>query len=71
MVPTASGSGLKAIRVTVAAGDVSATSATVNVNVKRIAPPTVQFSVSPTVIAYGEKVPLAAMATASECALRR
>jgi hypothetical protein len=69
MVPTANGSGLKAIRVTVAAGDVSKTSDTVNVNVKRIAPPTIQFSVSLTVIAYGEKAPLTATATASECAL--
>jgi hypothetical protein len=40
----------------------------VNVNVKRIAPPSIQFAVSPSLIAYGDKAPLAATATASECA---
>jgi hypothetical protein len=68
MVPTADGSGLKAIRVKVSAGDVSGTSESVNVNVKRVAPPTIQFSVSPSEIAHGEKAPLRATATASECA---
>ena len=68
MVPTADGSGMKAIRVTVSAGDVSATSNTVNVLVKSIGMPTIRFSVSPNQIVYGDKLPLAATAMASECA---
>jgi outer membrane protein OmpA-like peptidoglycan-associated protein len=68
MVPTAGGSGLKAISVKVSAGDLSATSDPVNVTVKTIGPPTIQFSASPTLLAYGDKAALTANATASECA---
>jgi hypothetical protein len=68
MVPTADGSGARAVSVKVSAGDISATSETANVTVKRIGLPTIRFSVSPAMIAYGEKAPLMATATASECA---
>jgi uncharacterized repeat protein (TIGR01451 family) len=69
MVPTADGFGMKSIRVTVTAGSITRTSNTVNMDVKRIAPPTIQFSVMPSTIAYGEKAPLTATAAASECAM--
>jgi outer membrane protein OmpA-like peptidoglycan-associated protein len=66
-VPTGGGAGSRAVKVTASVGDASVTSGTVNVNIKNDAPPTIQFSVSPTTIAYGDKLPLAARATGSEC----
>jgi outer membrane protein OmpA-like peptidoglycan-associated protein len=53
--------------VTVSAGGASKASAPVNVTVKTSAPPTVRFTVSPSTINYGDKLPLNATATGSEC----
>jgi outer membrane protein OmpA-like peptidoglycan-associated protein len=61
-------SGNKAIRVTVSSGGMTATSNTVNVLVKTLAPPTVRFNVSPTTINYGDRLPLNASDTVSDCA---
>jgi hypothetical protein len=66
-MPTADGSGTKAVRVTVSAAESTATSPPVNVVVRTLAPPTVQFAVSPSTINYGDKVQLNATATSSEC----
>ena len=66
-VPTGGGAGSRAVKVTASVGDATVTSNTVNVNIKNDAPPTIQFSVSPTTIAYGDKLPLAAQARGSEC----
>ncbi len=67
MMPTARGSGTRSVTVSVTAGGLSKTSAPVSVLVKPILLPTIQFVVSPSVIAYGDKVPLSATGTASEC----
>ena len=61
------GSGNKAIRVTVTAGGAMATSGPVNVLVRNLAPPTIRFAVNPTTIAYGDRLPLNAQATGSDC----
>ena len=61
-------SGTNAVRVTASAGDTTANSNTVNVVVKPLTPPTVRFAVSPTTINYGDRLPLNATATVSECA---
>ena len=67
-LPTTDGSGQKAIRVTVSAGGATASAGPVNVLVRNLAPPTVRFAVNPTTIAYGDRLPLNAQATVSECA---
>lgn len=66
-VPTAGGSGTKAITVKVSAGDSSATSNTVNVAIKPLLPPTINFAVNPSTVAYGATIPLSARATGSDC----
>jgi uncharacterized repeat protein (TIGR01451 family) len=66
-VPTTNGSGNKSVKVSVTAGGVTKMSEPVSVLVKPTPPPTIQFTVSPSVINYGDKLPLAAHATASEC----
>jgi outer membrane protein OmpA-like peptidoglycan-associated protein/opacity protein-like surface antigen len=66
-VPTQDGSGVKNITVTVSAPGSSQTSTPVAVRVKNYAPPTVQFALSRSSIAFGDKLPLAATARASEC----
>jgi outer membrane protein OmpA-like peptidoglycan-associated protein len=65
---TSDGSGNKSIRVTVSEGDLSANSNTVNVVVRTLGPPTVRFTVSPSTINYGDRLPLNATDTVSECA---
>ena len=67
MMPTARGSGTRSVTVMVTAGGISKTSAPASVLVKPILPPTIQFIVSPSAILYGDKVPLVATGTASEC----
>jgi len=66
-VPTSTGSGSKSVKVSVTAGGVTKMSEPVAVLVKPTPPPAIQFTVSPSVINYGDKLPLAARATASEC----
>jgi outer membrane protein OmpA-like peptidoglycan-associated protein len=68
-LPTATGSGNQAVRVTVSAGGVTGTSSTVNVLIRPLGPPTVQFTVSPTTINYGDRLPLNATAMVSACAM--
>ncbi len=53
--------------MTASVGSDTATSATVNFNIRTLAPPTINFSVSPTTIAYGDRLPLNATATGSDC----
>jgi outer membrane protein OmpA-like peptidoglycan-associated protein len=67
-LPTTTGSGSKAVRVTVTAGDMTASTGPVNVLVRNLAPPTIQFTVSPSTINYGDRLPLNATANVSECA---
>jgi hypothetical protein len=67
-LPTTTGSGNKAVRVTVSEGNLSASSGPVNVLVRTLGPPTIQFNVSPTTINYGDRLPLNAADTVSECA---
>ncbi len=67
MMPTVRGSGTRSVTVSVTAGGITKTSAPVSVMVKPILPPTIRFVVNPTEINYGDKVPLAATGTASEC----
>jgi outer membrane protein OmpA-like peptidoglycan-associated protein len=59
--------GPKTVTVRVSAGDSSATSEPVTVNVKPLTPPTLQFSVPQSTVAYGARLNLAATATGSEC----
>jgi outer membrane protein OmpA-like peptidoglycan-associated protein len=66
-VPTADGAGSKTITVKVTAGDGSATSSPVTVNVRALTPPTIQFGISPSTVPYGTKVALAATGTGSAC----
>jgi hypothetical protein len=66
-LPTTDGPGQKAVRVTVTAGGAMASSGPVNVLVRNLAPPTIQFAVNPTTIAYGDRLPLNAQATGSDC----
>jgi outer membrane protein OmpA-like peptidoglycan-associated protein len=61
-------SGAMAVRVTVSAGGGTASSGPVNVNVRTITPPTITFAVSPTTIAYGDRLPLNAQARVGDCA---
>jgi outer membrane protein OmpA-like peptidoglycan-associated protein len=61
-------SGPKAVRVTVSAGGSTASTGPVNVNVQALSPPTITFNVSPTTIAYGDRLPLNAQAAAGNCA---
>jgi outer membrane protein OmpA-like peptidoglycan-associated protein len=67
-LPTTTGSGNKAVRITVTAGGVTASSGPVNVLVRNLGPPTIQFAVSPSTINYGDRLPLNATANVSECA---
>jgi outer membrane protein OmpA-like peptidoglycan-associated protein len=66
-VPTADGAGAKSITVKVTAGDSSATSGAVTVNVRPLTPPTIQFGISPSTVPYGTKVALAATGNGSAC----
>jgi outer membrane protein OmpA-like peptidoglycan-associated protein len=66
-VPTADGSGARRISVQVSAGGVSKTSSEVVVNIRTLAPPTVQFGVSPSTVPYGTKITLAATGNGSDC----
>jgi hypothetical protein len=66
-LPTTS-SGTNAVRVTVSEGNLSASSGPVNVTVRTLGPPTIQFNVSPTTINYGDRLPLNATDTVSQCA---
>jgi outer membrane protein OmpA-like peptidoglycan-associated protein len=68
-LPTTTGSGTKAVRVTVSEGNLSASSGPVNVLVRNLGPPTIQFTVNPTTINYGDRLPLNATATVTECAM--
>jgi len=63
-LPT-TGSGTNAVRVTVSEGNLSASSGPVNVLVRTVGPPTIQFNVSPTTINYGDRLPLNATDTVS------
>jgi outer membrane protein OmpA-like peptidoglycan-associated protein len=67
-LPTTAGSGSKAVRVTVTAGGMTASSGPVNVLVRNLGPPTIRFTVSPSTINYGDRLPLNATDTVSECA---
>jgi hypothetical protein len=60
--------GAKSVSVTVSGGGATASSGPVNVNVRAITPPTITFNVSPTTIAYGDRLPLNAQATVGDCA---
>jgi outer membrane protein OmpA-like peptidoglycan-associated protein len=66
-VPTAGAAGARSVTVKVSAGDSSATSNPVTVTVKPLTPPTIQFAVSPSTVAYGATIPLSATANGSEC----
>jgi outer membrane protein OmpA-like peptidoglycan-associated protein len=61
-------SGTNAVRVTVTEGNLSASTGPVNVVVRTAGPPTIQFTVSPTTINYGDRLPLNATDTVSMCA---
>jgi outer membrane protein OmpA-like peptidoglycan-associated protein len=67
-LPTTTGSGSKAVRVTVTAGGMTASSGPVNVLVRNLGPPTIRFTVAPSTINYGDRLPLNATDTVSECA---
>ena len=67
-LPTANVTGTQRVSVTVSAGGSTRTSDTVNISIGTLSPPTIQFSVSPTTIAYGDRLPLNATAAVSECA---
>ena len=67
VVPTADGSGVRSVKVMVSAPQSTKTSEAVNFNIKALTPPTIRFAVSPSTIAYGDKLPLAATATGSDC----
>jgi outer membrane protein OmpA-like peptidoglycan-associated protein len=66
-VPTADGAGAKTVTVMVSAAGASGTSAPVTVNVRPLAPPTISFTISPSTVTYGTRVPLAATANGSSC----
>jgi outer membrane protein OmpA-like peptidoglycan-associated protein len=66
-VPTQGASGTQSVSVRVTAAGASRTSDTVIVRIKESGPPTVQFTVSPSTIRAGEKLPLNATATGSDC----
>jgi outer membrane protein OmpA-like peptidoglycan-associated protein len=68
-LPTANASGNQAVTVTVAVGGVMKTSSPASIAIGALMPPTIQFSVSPAMIAYGDKLPLNATATASTCGM--
>ncbi len=68
-LPTANASGTQSVTVTVAAAGAMQTSAPVTVPIGALAPPTITFNVSPSTIAYGDKLPLNAMANASTCGM--
>jgi outer membrane protein OmpA-like peptidoglycan-associated protein/opacity protein-like surface antigen len=65
-VPTLN-SGVDNITVSVSVPGSSKTSDSVTVRIGDAAPPTVQFSLSRTTIAFGERLPLSATASASRC----
>jgi len=68
-LPTANASGNQSVTVTVAASGAMATSSPVSVPIGALAPPTITFTVSPSTITYGDKLPLNAMANASSCGM--
>jgi outer membrane protein OmpA-like peptidoglycan-associated protein/opacity protein-like surface antigen len=61
-------SGAMAVRVTVNAAGATASSGPVNVNVRALTPPTITFNVSPSTIAYGDRLPLNAQPRVGDCA---
>jgi len=65
-VPTAGASGTKSVSVKVSVPD-SSDSKSVSVTIKPLTPPTIRFGVSPSTVAYGATIPLAATAQGSEC----
>ena len=65
-VPTSDGA-TKTVTVRVSAGDSSATSNPVTVNINPLAPPTIQFTISPSTVPYGTRINLAANANGSSC----
>ncbi len=60
-------SGEKTVTVTVSVPGSTATSSPVTVEVRQSGPPSISFTVSPSTIAYGDRLPLNAMATPSAC----
>ncbi len=66
-VPTANGSGNRSVTVSATSGSDSKTSGPVSVRIKTAAMPSIQFALSQSTIAYGDRVPLSATATGSEC----
>ena len=64
---TEGGPGNRSVTVTATSGSDTKTSAPVDIRIKSSAPPTVQFSLSQNAIAYGDRVPLTATATGSDC----
>lgn len=66
-LPTAGASGSRNVTVTATSGSDSKTSAPAAVRIKSSANPTVRFALSQQRIAYGDKLPLAATGTGSEC----
>lgn len=66
-VPTANASGTQSIYVKVTGGNESANSDTASVRIRNAGPPTVSFNVSPSMINYGDRLPLNATARVSEC----
>lgn len=66
-VPTANESGTQSVYVKVSAGTQSANSDTASIRVRNAGPPTVSFTVSPSTINYGDRLPLNATARVSEC----
>lgn len=66
-LPTQGASGAQSVSVRVTAAGATKTSEAVTVRLKDYHAPAVQFSVSPSTITVGEKLPLNATATGSEC----
>lgn len=62
-LPTQGRTGAQTVTVQVSAGGVSQTSQPVTVSIKAPVPPTVQFSVNPSTVPAGTRIPLAATAT--------
>ena len=67
IVPTVLGGRTLAVAVRVADGEAAVTSNAVSVTIKPLLPPVLRFTISPSVIEYGQKVTLLADAEPSEC----
>jgi hypothetical protein len=66
-LPTANQTVPQLVRVTVTSGGSTAQSNTITVTMRPSGPPTIRFTVNPTTINYGDRLPLNATATGSEC----